>query len=849
MKKAFLDQLFLGFILLTGIVTFVATVNDERATRDKIYDLRSLVTKSSQAMARSYERNIDMCLGKTTNTNILRETTLGLELLDNKANGNIEFSYEYYDLLPVNNDGSFGDNEPDTVITTVTGYEADTFWYRFFDVDSFTLDTISWSERINTPKEVTLRWDTMPNAGYENIMGTYELDNNGCVTNMQMHMANSKDEDKWSKIDPNTGLTIPIVDGITTPPTYIFAIADGNREFNNPSDNAPITLEQDHCLDSTSYPEITINGITKQATVGDNQSANVFFEHTRLNADGFAHYQIIPKTIYQDYIDYKNNIYDANGNEQDKYEAFKNYVDTVINADNDPSNDIDYTNDPHDEYKYALEDLDAADSDFDFTDMLLDGTRILKTNSTDNYNVDPTTGRIIFDNDYCQDFDNNPPELVLTGCPVTTPEDTPTSVIGWTASDSDGTVATKEPSANHGTATININGTITYTPNLNFFGDDTLTVIARDDDDAATVRTCKITVTEVNDPPVISGIPATTASVNNLYDFTPSATDVDGDVLTFSISNQPSWTTFDSSTGQLTGTPTSSDVGTYSNIVITVSDSRGGTDSLPVFSIEVDATSGAPVLIPPGIPDQTVSEGKTYSYNVSQHFTDPDGDTLSYSVRAIYNGVPVGGFTIGTTGTINSITIPNGYAGSVFELTVTASDGTDSVSDTFTLTVTDSTPSFFHTFDTDTQEWNGDASWEKYNNDGKLKIVAKNYNTTQINYNYNSYSRSTGRVYFSFDFGNEFAYKDIEVEFDFYYAGGWESSGGNIDFLRTRFNVDNNTDQWEFFGNGSNGTYGPNHLTYTTKTNSSGIVFMEFFIYVSDVNEFAYVDNVSVKLK
>ncbi|MDJ0929060.1 MAG: putative Ig domain-containing protein [Gammaproteobacteria bacterium] len=62
------------------------------------------------------------------------------------------------------------------------------------------------------------------------------------------------------------------------------------------------------------------------------------------------------------------------------------------------------------------------------------------------------------------------------------------------------------------------------------------------------------------------------------------------DNLTFSISGLPSWASFNNSTGQLSGTPGAGDVGTYNNIVISVSD---GEDSaqLAAFSIVV---SGAP---------------------------------------------------------------------------------------------------------------------------------------------------------------------------------------------------------------------------------------------------------------
>ena len=52
----------------------------------------------------------------------------------------------------------------------------------------------------------------------------------------------------------------------------------------------------------------------------------------------------------------------------------------------------------------------------------------------------------------------------------------------------------------------------------------------------------------------------------------------------------PAWAQFDPATGQLSGTPASSDAGTYSNIVISVSDGQL-TASLPAFSIGVQQVS------------------------------------------------------------------------------------------------------------------------------------------------------------------------------------------------------------------------------------------------------------------
>ncbi|MEE4253419.1 MAG: putative Ig domain-containing protein [Desulfuromusa sp.] len=101
-------------------------------------------------------------------------------------------------------------------------------------------------------------------------------------------------------------------------------------------------------------------------------------------------------------------------------------------------------------------------------------------------------------------------------------------------------------------------------------------------------ETVEITVTNYNRTPVISGTPGGATMATTSYSFTPIASDPDGDPLTFSIVNKPNWASFSSSTGELSGTATADQVGTSSNIIISVSDSIGST-SLSPFSIDVIA--------------------------------------------------------------------------------------------------------------------------------------------------------------------------------------------------------------------------------------------------------------------
>lgn len=91
----------------------------------------------------------------------------------------------------------------------------------------------------------------------------------------------------------------------------------------------------------------------------------------------------------------------------------------------------------------------------------------------------------------------------------------------------------------------------------------------------------------VNQAPTITGTPGTSLLVEEDYEFIPSATDPDGDDLTFSVTNLPVWASFDASTGRLLGTPDEADVGQFEDIRISVSDGQAS-DSLTPFTIDVN---------------------------------------------------------------------------------------------------------------------------------------------------------------------------------------------------------------------------------------------------------------------
>jgi len=179
-------------------------------------------------------------------------------------------------------------------------------------------------------------------------------------------------------------------------------------------------------------------------------------------------------------------------------------------------------------------------------------------------------------------------------------------------------------------------------------------------------------VTSGNAAPTISGTPPTSVTAGQAYSFTPTASGPSGATLTFSIQNMPSWAKFSGSTGALTGKPGSSNVGTFSNIVISVSD---GTQSaaLSPFSIKV-ASSGS--TSPPtisGTPPTTVTAGQAYSFTPTA--SGPSGTTLTFSIKNMPAWAAFNSSTGALTGTPSSA-----YVGTFSDIVISVSDGSQSAS-------------------------------------------------------------------------------------------------------------------------------------------------------------------------
>lgn len=176
-------------------------------------------------------------------------------------------------------------------------------------------------------------------------------------------------------------------------------------------------------------------------------------------------------------------------------------------------------------------------------------------------------------------------------------------------------------------------GRVSGTPTAADVGSTGAIIIVVSDGQASAQLQFTISVQDVTAPanraPSITGSPATSVTAGTAYRFQPVGSDPDGNSLTYSIQNKPSWATFSASTGRLSGTPTSANVGTSARITISVSDGNLSA-SLPSFTIQVNAAANrAPTIS--GSPLTSVLALLGYQFQPSA--SDADGDTLTFSIQ------------------------------------------------------------------------------------------------------------------------------------------------------------------------------------------------------------------------
>jgi MYXO-CTERM domain-containing protein len=183
----------------------------------------------------------------------------------------------------------------------------------------------------------------------------------------------------------------------------------------------------------------------------------------------------------------------------------------------------------------------------------------------------------------------------------------------------------------NGTATVQTDGTIDYTPATDFAGTDTFIYEVSDGNGGTDTGEVTINVAPINDAPVATD---DTDSVDEDASVTVSVlandTDVDGDTLSVSsVGAATNGTASANGDGTVTYTPAANFNGSDS-FTYEISDGNGAVDSATV-TITVNAVNDAPELVSP-TPEGTLTvvEASPLSFTVTGD--DVDGDTLTYDV-------------------------------------------------------------------------------------------------------------------------------------------------------------------------------------------------------------------------
>jgi hypothetical protein len=126
----------------------------------------------------------------------------------------------------------------------------------------------------------------------------------------------------------------------------------------------------------------------------------------------------------------------------------------------------------------------------------------------------------------------------------------------------------------------------------------------------------------------IAGSPSTSIVAAHYYSFQPSAYNTSGRTLVFAVSGKPSWASFNSASGRISGTPLIANVGTTFGIVVSVSNGLQRA-ALPGFAVKVlPLPKIAPTIS--GTPAATVVVPLAYSFQPAAK--DSNGLRLAFGI-------------------------------------------------------------------------------------------------------------------------------------------------------------------------------------------------------------------------
>jgi len=339
----------------------------------------------------------------------------------------------------------------------------------------------------------------------------------------------------------------------------------------------------------------------------------------------------------------------------------------------------------------------------------------------------------------------------------TTAEDTAKTVtLSGTDVENDSLTYSATSSNSSNVATSISGTTLTLTPAANFNGNVIISAIVNDGTIDSPTKTFTLTVSAVNDAPVVGTVADQSTNEDTAKTVTLSETDVDtGDSHTFSATSSNSSNVATSISGTtLTLTPAANFNG---NVTITIKANDGTADSpTKTFTLTVSAVNDAPTLA--SISTKTTNQSVKKTVTISA--ADADSDSLSYSITSSPSS-KVSGSVSGSTLTLTPLASYNGTAA----VTITVNDGTLTAARTFNLVVNANDPLYQY-------QWHLD-------NTGQTNFAA-NAGTSGHDINVagaiTSGYTGTGIIVAAVDQGLEIAHEDL---------AGNVVSGGSWDYVQS----------------------------------------------------------------
>jgi len=277
---------------------------------------------------------------------------------------------------------------------------------------------------------------------------------------------------------------------------------------------------------------------------------------------------------------------------------------------------------------------------------------------------------------------------------ISTTEGTPVTFDPTTNDvDTDELTVTTVSDPAHGTAVINGDGTVTYTPDAGYVGTDTFTVTVSD---GTATDTSTVTVTVgpgPNSPPVaVDDTLTVDGDKPTTLDVAANDTDPDNDAITVTAVSEPGHGTVALVDGKIVYTPEDGYAGTVT-FTYTISDGRGGTDTgtvtLTFGDRDGDGVNDAQEVIDGTDPDDAdsdddgVSDGEEKSVGTNPLNPDTDGDGIQDGTELGKTEPIAGGTSPGGTpfaGTDGNVFVPDADPSTTTDPNVVDTDG-GSVSD------------------------------------------------------------------------------------------------------------------------------------------------------------------------